>query len=222
MIIYELFLNEYEWTSQDDYLIQFVSSERRERMKRYRLVEDKKNCLYSELMLRYHLLHKADINEKSIIIQQTKEGKPYIYNYPLHFNITHTKGGVLCVVSKDMVGIDIERVFSAPTNIMRMCFSKEEINEVNKLQGEESDKLFYYIWTRKEAYCKWNGLGITQDLKNIITLHNSENKLFDTWYQKGYCISTCSMDHEKHKIELSEESILKFYSERSFSKFSDT
>lgn len=218
MMVYELFIKDYEWTSQQDKLLQLISSERRERIKRYRLVEDKMNCLYSELILRYHLFHKTDLDEKCIIFQQTKEGKPYLYNYPLYYNISHTKGGVLCAVFDDSIGIDIEKVLPAPTNIMKMCYSQEEINEVNNLHGEELDKLFYYIWTRKEAYCKWKGVGITQDLKNIKTLHNSEDKLFNTWYQYEYCISICSMDNEQeiNKVELTQENIYNFFYNRYF------
>ena len=96
--------------------------------------------------------------EESLIFAYGASGKPFLRELPdVHFNISHTKGLVVCAVSQVPVGIDAERIKTYPKSVLRKMTEKE------RLYIEESnspDEAFMRVWTMKEAMIKLTGEGL--------------------------------------------------------------
>lgn len=89
-------------------------------------------------------------------------GKPYLKNYPFYFNISHSGKYVLCVLSEQDVGADIQwKASSVNERVLKRFFSPREKAYWESCSGEsERRDFFYQMWCRKEAYGKLTGEGI--------------------------------------------------------------
>ena len=86
---------------------------------------------------------------------------------PLQFNLAHSGGlALLAVTRSGAVGIDIERIRPLPDydRIMRSFFSTAESEAILALPPADQLQAFFTCWTRKEAYLKATGDGITVPL----------------------------------------------------------
>ncbi len=92
-------------------------------------------------------------------LARTQAGKPYFSSLPgLHFNISHSKGRVLCALSRRPVGVDIEAIRPRREGLPRYALSPKEYAEYEALGADWP--AFYTLWTRKEAWCKYTGQGL--------------------------------------------------------------
>lgn len=100
-------------------------------------------------------------------IEQIEGGKPYLPKAPhIHFNISHTKGIVVCIIGKKEIGIDIEYIREAKDSLIcRICSSAEKEYICEK--PEDRNRRFTSIWTLKESYIKAIGKGLSFSLKEI-------------------------------------------------------
>jgi 4'-phosphopantetheinyl transferase len=94
-------------------------------------------------------------------------GKPFVEGEGLRFNISHSHELAFYAVAHEReVGIDVEhpRPKVAHDKIAERFFALEEIEALSELPEVERLAAFYNIWTRKEAYLKARGDGITAGL----------------------------------------------------------
>jgi 4'-phosphopantetheinyl transferase len=94
-------------------------------------------------------------------------GKPRLAgaaNQQLKFNMSHSGGLAVYAVCRDReVGIDVERV-SEDVDVealARRFFSKTEQDALTALPAALQLRAFYERWTRKEAYLKAVGVGLS-------------------------------------------------------------
>ncbi len=88
----------------------------------------------------------------------------------IHFNLSHAHGlAAMGVASKREIGIDIEliRPEFASEEIAKRYFSPKEVNELNRLPAELRTEGFFHCWTRKEAYIKAKGDGLSIPLREF-------------------------------------------------------
>jgi 4'-phosphopantetheinyl transferase len=67
------------------------------------------------------------------------------------------------------VGIDLEKSredFTAD-EVVAQFFAPEEVATLSALPAAPRAELFFRYWTRKEAYCKARGCGLSQDVTRI-------------------------------------------------------
>jgi 4'-phosphopantetheinyl transferase len=82
----------------------------------------------------------------------------------LHFNVSHSHGLALYAVTDDReVGVDVERIRPdvAGEKIAERFFSPREAATLRELPAQMQQEAFFACWTRKEAYLKAIGEGIT-------------------------------------------------------------
>lgn len=95
-----------------------------------------------------------------------RNGKPYFQDYPFYFNLSHSGEYVFCAISDREVGVDIQQF--RPVDVVRLTrrfFTEEEQRALERcLDREGQRKLFYRLWTRKEAYGKLTGEGIVASM----------------------------------------------------------
>ena len=100
-----------------------------------------------------------------------QNGKPYFQDYPFYFNLSHSGEYVFCAISDREVGVDIQQFRPVDeVRLTRRFFSDEEQKILERcLDREERRKLFYRLWTRKEAYGKLTGEGISASMgRNVL------------------------------------------------------
>lgn len=88
-----------------------------------------------------------------------KYGKPECEG--IYFNLSHSSDMVLCALSENPVGCDIEKVTDAPMEVAGQYFSKKERRYIEDAPDPaDADRRFFRLWTMKESYMKMTGEGI--------------------------------------------------------------
>ena len=106
-------------------------------------------------------------NEKFVPNIKTQEGgKPYLANSELHFNISHSQQYVLCAISDEEVGIDIQFHKKADVDtVARRMMSASEWQEYQDTTVKA--EVFYDLWAKKESFLKFTGTGLNTDLRLV-------------------------------------------------------
>jgi len=142
---------------------------RKEQALRYQFLIDRVLCAKAYLLLKQALLEEYGIDDNPTFLYHA-DGKPMLKEFPyLHFNLSHCKKGVLCVVSNQPVGCDIEEVGQlVDRDLYAYCLNPREYTQV--LAAPNPSLAFTTLWTQKEAYLKLTGKGITQleTLRNLL------------------------------------------------------
>jgi 4'-phosphopantetheinyl transferase len=97
-------------------------------------------------------------------------GKPFVASGPtggLHFNLSHSQDQALLAVSRDLpLGVDIEMIRPIEERVERI-FSPAEQQDLASLSGADWTIGFYNCWTRKEAFVKALGHGLSLPLDDF-------------------------------------------------------
>jgi 4'-phosphopantetheinyl transferase len=106
-----------------------------------------------------------------LVFDYSGRGKPSLRGAPsLRFNLAHTRGrAALAVILEREVGIDVEAICPQldAQRIARRFFSQQEQEFLQQLSGEKLDRAFFRCWTRKEAYVKARGEGLSIPLNQF-------------------------------------------------------
>jgi 4'-phosphopantetheinyl transferase len=137
-----------------------MSPEKRARILRMRYKKDAQAALTAHRLLCYALKRTYGIEPRPEDWGAGQNGKPYLKNIKgIHFNISHSGRVAMCAVNNEPVGVDVEMVRPFSDNVIRRIMSAEEREALASVQ--DRDKLFFKIWTLKEAYLKFTGSGIS-------------------------------------------------------------
>lgn len=85
----------------------------------------------------------------------------------VRFNLAHSHGHVVIgVTSHREIGVDIEYIQALPNTeqIVEAYLSPRERDSLRALPGPERNVAFFTCWSRKEAYTKAIGMGLTMPL----------------------------------------------------------
>lgn len=116
-------------------------------------------------------------------------GKPAFEAHPeVHFNLAHTRGAAVVAVSDQPVGVDIEAIGRLDKRIVARHFTEREQQYVD-FNTEGAPVRFTEIWTRKEAFVKWLGVGLRLPLRSFDTL--ADNRI-RTRNVSGFVLSICA------------------------------
>lgn len=87
----------------------------------------------------------------------------------LQFNASGSGDLAVCAVTSDQsVGIDIEQMRdSCDPDVVRYALSDVELTEFERIPAEDQPAAFYRTWTRKEAYLKAVGCGLSRPLASF-------------------------------------------------------
>lgn len=147
-----------------------MSEEKQKKVSRFKNIERKKCSVAGEKLVKEFISNALTLAPEDIEILTDRNGKPYIENCPIHFNISHCKNVIACAFSEKEIGIDIEKIKPIPLNVLKRFFSEKEQEFVlGKTQNYDFSvdyntpeilERFYKIYTLKEAICKKSGVGI--------------------------------------------------------------
>lgn len=197
--VYFLKDNTENWGPVHDYLSGFVSVARREKINRYKFESDKILSLYAAVITRLAIVTETGIKNDDLEFDCPYMKKPSLSvlnaDTPLDFNFSHTKGAVLLGISTDSsIGVDVEQIRKAPFNTMEIVCHPSEADYINN--SPDKEKAFFEIWTKKEAYTKCIGTGLSVDLKSINTLAAPICENIETFIQDGYVCSVCTLKRQ--------------------------
>lgn len=118
-------------------------------------------------------------------ISASINGKPYIDNSNIFYNISHKNKMVGLIISNSEVGLDIEYIDTE--NIKRESTLKYFFTEKERESITNNEELLT-LWTKKESYIKLNG-GMLRDAIGLDI--NNINVIYDTFKLDNYIITIC-------------------------------
>jgi len=156
--------------------------------------------LAAHAVLRATLSRFVDVPPHAWRFRRSEQGRPEIDGAAdvdgLRFSLSHTRGLVGCAVAWGSdVGIDLEAIQPhrpAPTQIAERSFAPAEVATLRAAAPAQRTRLFYELWTLKEAYLKARGLGLTVPLTWVtfsfhpgspiaVQLHPALDDVADAW-----------------------------------------
>lgn len=148
-----------------------LSGEERDRASRFLRETDRTAFTISHGALRSIVGGYLAIPAASVPFMVGPAGKPAVggdlADRGLEFNLSHAGDFALVAVSSgSVVGVDVER-WDPNVECLDLAvhyFSERERNELHALAPDETMAGFFNAWTRKEAYLKATGDGITGGL----------------------------------------------------------
>lgn len=219
MLIYMLPILSSFWSETETKLLQYLSSERQQKVMNYVHASDRKLSLYAALTARMGFSQVSGIPVSKLSFSYSTNHKPLLSNNTNYdFSFSHTHNFVLCCISKNgAVGADTEKISAAPFEVMKQVFHPEEIQFVRSAPDWRLDEYFFKIWTRKEAYMKYLGVGLVCDLPSSNILSSAHSLHLSTWKYNDYICSIYSDDLNTYKIkEISEKEIYEYFTIRDF------
>ena len=183
-----------------------VPPSRREKIGRYHFDRDKYLSLGAFSLLRHALAERGIPMPPDFSVGEN--GKPYIENVPVHFNLSHSGTFALCAVSDHEVGCDIERIARADLKIAKRFFTASEYASILAAPTEDEQNIvFFRLWTLKESFLKVTGQGmrlpldsfeITRNDHGVIRVRQSfddKQYRFETYDGiDGYAAAVCVID----------------------------
>lgn len=153
-----------------DDLLPLFSIARQKRIKQYYFCAERNRTMLAELLARYLLAKKTGSLATNIIFEYNYYGKPYWPEANYSFNLSHSGNWLACSIGQEENGVDIESLEEISMQIVKMYFSSIEYEWIIA-QPETSRSLeILKLWTIKESYLKYHGVGINQSLDLIDAL----------------------------------------------------
>jgi 4'-phosphopantetheinyl transferase len=148
-----------------------LSQDELARAQRFRLALDRKNFILSRGVLRRLLGNYLAVEPRELRFVYSEFGRPLLEGSnsgnELHFNVSHSGDMILWAFShKRRIGVDVERVrrdFST-LEISERFFSPAERAVLRQLPTKTRYESFFRCWTRKEAFIKALGEGLSHPL----------------------------------------------------------
>lgn len=166
--IYKANLNCMVDNARSFYLI--LSDDERQRAAQYKFETDRLNFVLARGILREIIGHYLIIKPKDIVFSYTSFGKPYLAHNILNFNLSHAGSLVVYILANSKkVGIDIEKIHSIPEflDIAKKFFSLQENLDLDSISKDKQLEAFFRCWTRKEAFVKAIGNGLSFPLNKF-------------------------------------------------------
>ncbi len=151
-----------------------LSREEQEQAGQFRFDRDRRRFMAVRGALRYLLAGYAGALPAALRFDRGPQGKPFLArphpgngDHRLEFNVSHA--GELALLSFTRgrrLGVDVEPCRELPDMalVADRVFSSRERQTLSRLSDEERVGAFFDGWTRKEAYIKATGRGMSQPL----------------------------------------------------------
>ncbi len=147
-----------------------LSVEEAQRASRFHFSLDRDRFIAAHGFLRAILARYLHCKPDQPTFSVNPYGKPALHDHELEFNLSHSGDFALIAITRDSrVGIDVEHIRQGISSqvIAQQYFSKSEFSELQRLPLEQREAAFFTCWTRKEAYIKAQGLGLSLPLESF-------------------------------------------------------
>lgn len=162
-----------------------LSPDEQARAARFHFVRDRGRFIAGRGFLRALLGRYLQAEPSQLKFTYSPRGKPSLTapaDQDLHFNLAHSDGLALLAVTRACpVGVDVERInpLRDAEGITERFFSTRESAALKALPADQKPVAFFNLWTRKEAWLKATGDGISEFLsKSEVSLLPDEPARF--------------------------------------------
>jgi 4'-phosphopantetheinyl transferase len=166
----------------------FLSQDEQARAARFHFARDAHRFIAGRGLLRETLALYLSLPAAQLRFAYGEWGKPYLAEHPsLCFNLAHSDSRALIVVAREVeVGVDIERVRTdlQIAALANLALCEAEKCMLRQLHGTAQQEAFFQLWTRKEAYIKADGRGISLPLPQL-DVSNSDGRITRLDEQSG-------------------------------------
>ncbi|HEY4254496.1 MAG TPA: 4'-phosphopantetheinyl transferase superfamily protein [Roseomonas sp.] len=103
----------------------------------------------------------------TLVFDAAAMGKPFLAvpdGSGLHFNLSHSKGLAALGMARFPLGVDVEAMRRIDDGLAATVFSPMELEELAALPSDLRQAGFFRGWTRKEAFVKALGSGLSAPL----------------------------------------------------------
>src|SRR5262249_50093841 len=116
--------------------------------------------------LRKILSDYLNTGPEKITFTYNQYGKPATNG--IHFNLSHSADLAILAVSRTReLGVDLEKITPIDDRIAEHFFSPNEVAALRALPEDGQQEAFFAVWTRKEAYVKAHGQGLSIPLSSF-------------------------------------------------------
>jgi 4'-phosphopantetheinyl transferase len=151
--------------------LSLLVDDERERAGRFVVERERSRFIVARATLRSLLAERLGVPARSIRLASGSHGKPCLA-WPfsasgVHFNVSHSGNvAAYAFTNRGEVGIDVEaiRPMAGADDIARRFFSRNERRDFFSLDPVERCLAFFRCWTRKEAFLKAIGEGLSHPL----------------------------------------------------------
>jgi 4'-phosphopantetheinyl transferase len=149
-----------------------LTGEERARMERFHFEKDRQNFLFCRSMLKMLLASYLGTPPAELRFAYSAHGKPSLAvpSGNLEFNLSHSGGMVLFAFCQGRrIGVDVEHVRRNLDvhEIAERFFSAREQQELRQLPEPSQYDAFFHCWSRKEAFVKARGEGLSSPLDSF-------------------------------------------------------
>lgn len=197
---------------------EILSEDERRRAARFHFARDRDRYSATRALLRMILAGYLSADPSSLQFTYSEKEKPSLASpdsTAIEFNVSHSGSSALLAFARGrLVGVDVEQIRTDfdHEKIATRFFSESEREELSALPPSERATAFFRCWTRKEAYIKAVGIGLSLPLHDFdVSLKpGDENALFATrpdpseaarWClrevpaEEGYAAALCVQGH---------------------------
>jgi 4'-phosphopantetheinyl transferase len=135
---------------------------------------DRQYFIVARGILRAILARYLHIEAHTLQFRYGPQGKPFLVHNqmvsPIQFNLAHSQRFALYAIAHTRdVGVDLEQVRFLPNakQLAQQFFSNYERTTLGSIPNDQIQRAFYNCWTRKEAYIKALGIGLSQSLREF-------------------------------------------------------
>lgn len=199
MKLYRIHILKMEDPLQNQRLLGLVSPERREKVIRYRMPDDRKRSLGAGIILK-RILQENGLSESDLRYSENEKPVADSMN-SVFFNVSHAGDYVVGVSSDCEVGCDIENIRKAPMEIAQRHFQAAESAYIQA--APDRDKAFFTLWTLKESYMKMTGKGMSLPLDSFEIVRTTDGFALGKSPEKPCFFQT--MEFDGHMFSVSNE-----------------
>jgi 4'-phosphopantetheinyl transferase len=152
-------------------LASYLDQDELARAARFHFEQDRRRFMAGRGLLRQILASYLDLPPSGVRFGYTANGKPYLLRHSeLRFNVSHSAETLVVAVARDRhLGVDVEvlPLDAADPGVANLVFCASERAALKETDALEYTRMFARLWTRKEAYIKADGRGMTLQLDHI-------------------------------------------------------
>ena len=147
-----------------------LSPDEIDRASRFRFPQHKNRFITARGQLRQILGRYLQIAPQEVTFEYSDRGKPFLPQQQLQFNISHTEDTALyAFTTQQVIGIDLEYLGKETEykQIAQRFFTPNEAKLICNATQPDCKRLFFRLWTAKEAYLKAIGAGLVGGLDSL-------------------------------------------------------
>ena len=157
-----------------------LSAQEKDRAERFHFQRDRSRFVVRRGVLRSLLAEYTQLKAADLVFETNTFGKPALaseFSPSVRFYVSHSGNLAVFGFALDRaLGIDIEKIrYDLDCwDLAQRYFAKEEIAALAQLSGDARNQAFFNVWTRKEAYIKAIGMGVSFPLDRFAVTAGSD------------------------------------------------